>query len=517
MKLLNRIFKISAYLLCVFILLYCGLWFSVSIYIQKYINNDFADKIVGDKKILAIKFEHASVSGFPFEIAYKLSGFKEYNASKEVVYNRPVKIAFNLLKQQFYLEINGSKLLDDFKIDGNLLISTDFKYSEQFLDVIKNKRNFELVNFFDNFRICLSDTKIFHKNELLYDLTISDQFFVFKEKPYYTRSEDIENNLPKYGKITNKLRVAFYKNNAEFPVSLVNPLNYNVDDYKEIDYCFTYKSQQEEKLALSNFFKYAIIDGDFRLKHDLMSLGGDLNYASIYDKKRETNQFSINSKITGKFEKEYKDKLSKEMIFTLENLAELSLSEERTKLINRLKSNFQNFIPDFEKFGNLEVDVKANIEYNISDLSIKIDRLSLKNQLYEIFINHDTLLKNNKIQHIKGVIALKQYNNLLNIAMDYIKTILNNLDPKVQHIKADEKYRSMIIKTIKSTSNYPDTESTDIYFDINIGKNSEKFGSADMKTISQNFYSLFLKILAAESAANGIDVMKLIQKLKNGS
>ena len=513
-SILKNSIKIFKYLVVVLIFLYLIIWCSISLYVQKQINDSFSGKIFGNEKIVAVKFDNAAISGFPFEFAYKLENFREHNSTGIVKYQDPVRISFNFVKQNLYIEANGAKIIPgDFKITGNMLFSADFQYSNQFLSAIKNQNSFELINFFNNFCIYLSDTKIFLKDELLYNLTISDQKFYFKKFPYYKELDDFKLDLPKYIEITNKLRVASYNKKAEMPQSLSNPLNYNVDDYTEVDYDFAYNSHSKEKISLANFMQNAKLDGEFKFKHHYMSLGGYINYNSAIGDK---NQVDIKTQITGKFTKEYKDKLSEEVMFALENLEELNQTQERLELINRFKKNFKNFIPDLEKFGQLELDINAKAEYDINNLKLNIDKFSLKNNLYEIFMHHDLLLRNDKIDHVNGVIALKQYNNLLNIAMDYTKMALNNLNPQKQHIKADDKYRSAIIKTIKSISNYPSSESQDLYFDISITKDSGKFGSVDNKSMSQKFYALFLKIVMAEAEANGIDVMEIIKKSNLG-
>lgn len=508
----NKVFRIFKYISIIFVASYCFLWLSVSLYIQKQLNDKFANQIIGNQEVIGIKFDNAKMVGFPFAFGYKLENFVEYNAAEKIVYLDPVRISFNFLKRALLVEVNGEKLAPkDFKIIGNILLSADFQYSNKLADVIKNHKNFELVNFFNNFRIYLSDTKIFHKEELIYDLKISDQKFVFKNSPYYHKLFDFTKNLPRYGAISNKLQISFYDKSVAFPQTLASPLHYNMDDYNEVNYDFSYETHSQENSTLDNFFKNAKLDGDFTFKHDFASFAGYINYNSEVGDK---NKIDIRSKVTGKFTEEYKNKLSEDIIDALKNLEELYYTKERLEMIHNIKSNFKNFVPDLEKFGEIEFDIKSNVEYDLNNLKLKIDRLSLKNNLYEIFINNDALLQNDKIDHMNGVIALKQYKNLLNITMDYIKVILNNLESSTQRIKADDKYRKLVIKTIKSMSNYPDSESTDLYFDINVTKNSEKFGSVDAKFVPQKLYALLLKIIMAEAEANGIDVKEVMKTRK---
>ena len=514
---MNRILK---YTISIIILGYLTIWLGISVYFKKKINDNFSNRILGSEEIAAISFDHARISANPFTIAYKLEGFKELNKNLTVEYKKPLIISLNFLTKTLSILANGDKIIrtkghsDVFKISGDFEISAGLKYSDKLKDVIKSKNSFELINFINYIQVHFDKTHIYHNDILIRDLQFLDQSLKFDKMPYYKDFSDFKDNLPKYVKNINKLKILHNEDYIKCPGSFANPAIYNFEDYKSIDFEFSYDSNIDGNLNSRNFLQNITINSNWDLKNDFMFVKGFADYKT--SKKDKKNHIFTNAEITGNCNNECRQKINNNFLLYSKYFDKFSGYKKKKETLDTLIINFPKFLPDFEKLGDIKLSFKGNVEYDVKNLDIKLDKLFLGNQLYNIFMNNETVIKNNKIDYLKGTIALREYEKFLNTFLDYSKIVLNNVKKDKTYINADEKYREYFIKTIKSLSNYPDTKSEDLYFDINLDKNEAKFGNKTFKDVSSTLENLLLKIIITEAEKQGIDVKKLLngQKIK---
>ena len=514
---MNRILK---YIFSIILLGYLTTWLAVSLYFKKQINDAFSTKILGSEEIAAISFDNARISAHPFSLGYKLEGFRELNNTLIVEYKKPVIISLNFITRTLSISANGDKIirrkdnLDIFKINGDFRVSAGLKYSNKFKDAIKSKNSFQLVNFIKNIRIHFDETQIYHNDILIYDLKYLDQSFEIAKMPYYTKFSDLKDDLPKYVKNTNKLKILHSEDYIKCPSSFANPSIYNFEDYNHIDYEFSYDSNIDGTLNTKNFLQNVEINSNWDFKNDFMFVKGFIDYET--SKKNTKNQVLADAEIIASCNDECRQKINNDFLLYSKHFDKFAGYKEKKDTLNTLIANFPKFLPDFERFGDMKFSFKGNMEYDAQNLDLRLDKLFLGNKLYNIFMNTESVIKNNKIDHLKGVIALRDYEILLNTFLDYSKIVLNNVKTDKTYINADEKYRDYFIKTIKSLSNYPDTKSEDLYFDINIDKNEAKFGNKTFKDVSDTFESLILKIMITEAEKQGMNIKKLLngQKIK---
>lgn len=523
-----RIAKYILIFLVVLLACYCSCWYYIISNIRNDINARYATQKIYVKALVNteeyfITFDKASITGFPFDMALNLHGWKEESKGAIISYHSPIKIGYSFTNQHAYIAYDGEidaaykPLASSFgailKIK-NYLIKLDIPLTRKLLSAIsKMTDSGELVNYIKDIEVATGEVQIIDKqeNELFSDKEYEKLNFTFVPAKYYLTLEDLLNEIPSeytvnYSVKTKPVKFSF----RPIPVSLLYGFFNLPSDFSASG---KVKIKTEAKKAEELFSNFnAEVEVAFSApKIDLNSFKL-LFKTGLSPEKRKGTALSIDSKIR------LKDSFFEELFKKYEAIKPRVISTHAGRLVDQevsyIISNKDIFrfkgLENSDYFLNLDLETTNNSKgplVKLNDFSIYSGESGFK-LTYRSQFNY----MNGTNWKADGVLLIKNYPVVVDFNSNYI---LRFGDFRFLSDPARNLYIDVNKAFLKQISDYPTSTSNDLSFDYSISTDNwseGKIGSSKIVQLPELYKILLYKKLFNVIDLHG-DILIQIKKL----
>ena len=507
---------------------YCSCWYYIISNIRNDINARYATQKIYVKALVNteeyfITFDKASITGFPFDMALNLHGWKEESKGALISYHSPIKIGYSFTNQHAYIAYDGEidaaykPLASSFgailKIK-NYLIKLDIPLTRKLLSAIsKMTDSGELVNYIKGIEVATGGVQITDKqeNELFSDKEYEKLNFTFVPAKYYLTLEDLLNEIPSeytvnYSVKTKPVKFSF----RPIPVSLLYGFFNLPSDFSASG---KVKIKTEAKKAEELFSNFnAEVEVAFSApKIDLNSFKL-LFKTGLSPEKRKGTALSIDSKIR------LKDSFFEELFKKYEAIKPRVISTHAGRLVDQevsyIISNKDIFrfkdLENSDYFLNLDLETTNNSKgplVKLNDFSIYSGESGFK-LTYRSQFNY----MNGTNWKADGVLLIKNYPVVVDFNSNYI---LRFGDFRFLSDPARNLYIDVNKAFLKQISDYPTSTSNDLSFDYSISTDNwseGKIGSSKIVQLPELYKILLYKKLFNVIDLHG-DILIQIKKL----
>ncbi len=523
-----RIAKYILIFLVVLLVFYCSCWYYIISNIRNDINARYATQKIYVKALVNteeyfITFDKASITGFPFDMALNLHGWKEESKGALISYHSPIKIGYSFTNQHAYIAYDGEidaaykPLASSFgailKIK-NYLIKLDIPLTRKLLSAIsKMTDSGELVNYIKDIEVATGEVQIIDKqeNELFSDKEYEKLNFTFVPAKYYLTLQDLLNEIPSeytvnYSVKTKPVKFSF----RPIPVSLLYGFFNLPSDFSASG---KVKIKTEAKKAEELFSNFnAEVEVAFSApKIDLNSFKL-LFKTGLSPEKRKGTALSIDSKIR------LKDSFFEELFKKYEAIKPRVISTHAGRLVDQevsyIISNKDIFrfkgLENSDYFLNLDLETTNNSKgplVKLNDFSIYSGESGFK-LTYRSQFNY----MNGTNWKADGVLLIKNYPVVVDFNSNYI---LRFGDFRFLSDPARNLYIDVNKAFLKQISDYPTSTSNDLSFDYSISTDNwseGKIGSSKIVQLPELYKILLYKKLFNVIDLHG-DILIQIKKL----
>ncbi len=523
-----RIAKYILIFLVVLLACYCSCWYYIISNIKNDINARYATQKIYVKALVNteeyfITFDKASITGFPFDMALNLHGWKEESKGAIISYHSPIKIGYSFTNQHAYIAYDGEidaaykPLASSFgailKIK-NYLIKLDIPLTRKLLSAIsKMTDSGELVNYIKDIEVATGEVQIIDKqeNELFSDKEYEKINFTFVPAKYYLTLQDLLNEIPSeytvnYSVKTKPVKFSF----RPIPVSLLYGFFNLPSDFSASG---KVKIKTEAKKAEELFSNFnAEVEVAFSApKIDLNSFKL-LFKTGLSPEKRKGTALSIDSKIR------LKDSFFEELFKKYEAIKPRVISTHAGRLVDQevsyIISNKDIFrfkgLENSDYFLNLDLETTNNSKgplVKLNDFSIYSGEFGFK-LTYRSQFNY----MNGTNWKADGVLLIKNYPVVVDFNSNYI---LRFGDFRFLSDPARNLYIDVNKAFLKQISDYPTSTSNDLSFDYSISTDNwseGKIGSSKIVQLPELYKILLYKKLFNVIDLHG-DILIQIKKL----
>jgi hypothetical protein len=523
-----RIAKYILIFLVVLLACYCSCWYYIISNIRNDINARYATQKIYVKALVNteeyfITFDKASITGFPFDMALNLHGWKEESKGALISYHSPIKIGYSFTNQHAYIAYDGEidaaykPLASSFgailKIK-NYLIKLDIPLTRKLLSAIsKMTDSGELVNYIKDIEVATGEVQIIDKqeNELFSDKEYEKLNFTFVPAKYYLTLQDLLNEIPSeytvnYSVKTKPVKFSF----RPIPVSLLYGFFNLPSDFSASG---KVKIKTEAKKAEELFSNFnAEVEVAFSApKIDLNSFKL-LFKTGLSPEKRKGTALSIDSKIR------LKDSFFEELFKKYEAIKPRVISTHAGRLVDQevsyIISNKDIFrfkdLENSDYFLNLDLETTNNSKgplVKLNDFSIYSGESGFK-LTYRSQFNY----MNGTNWKADGVLLIKNYPVVVDFNSNYI---LRFGDFRFLSDPARNLYIDVNKAFLKQISDYPTSTSNDLSFDYSISTDNwseGKIGSSKIVQLPELYKILLYKKLFNVIDLHG-DILIQIKKL----
>lgn len=523
-----RIAKYILIFLVVLLVFYCSCWYYIISNIKNDINARYATQKIYVKALVNteeyfITFDKASITGFPFDMALNLHGWKEESKGAIISYHSPIKIGYSFTNQHAYIAYDGEidaaykPLASSFgailKIK-NYLIKLDIPLTRKLLSAIsKMTDSGELVNYIKGIEVATGGVQITDKqeNELFSDKEYEKLNFTFVPAKYYLTLQDLLNEIPSeytvnYSVKTKPVKFSF----RPIPVSLLYGFFNLPSDFSASG---KVKIKTEAKKAEELFSNFnAEVEVAFSApKIDLNSFKL-LFKTGLSPEKRKGTALSIDSKIR------LKDSFFEELFKKYEAIKPRVISTHAGRLVDQevsyIISNKDIFrfkgLENSDYFLNLDLETTNNSKgplVKLNDFSIYSGESGFK-LTYRSQFNY----MNGTNWKADGVLLIKNYPVVVDFNSNYI---LRFGDFRFLSDPARNLYIDVNKAFLKQISDYPTSTSNDLSFDYSISTDNwseGKIGSSKIVQLPELYKILLYKKLFNVIDLHG-DILIQIKKL----
>ena len=523
-----RIAKYILIFLVVLLACYCSCWYYIISNIRNDINARYATQKIYVKALVNteeyfITFDKASITGFPFDMALNLHGWKEESKGALISYHSPIKIGYSFTNQHAYIAYDGEidaaykPLASSFgailKIK-NYLIKLDIPLTRKLLSAIsKMTDSGELVNYIKDIEVATGEVQIIDKqeNELFSDKEYEKLNFTFVPAKYYLTLQDLLNEIPSeytvnYSVKTKPVKFSFRPR----PVSLLYGFFNLPSDFSASG---KVKIKTEAKKAEELFSNFnAEVEVAFSApKIDLNSFKL-LFKTGLSPEKRKGTALSIDSKIR------LKDSFFEELFKKYEAIKPRVISTHAGRLVDQevsyIISNKDIFrfkgLENSDYFLNLDLETTNNSKgplVKLNDFSIYSGESGFK-LTYRSQFNY----MNGTNWKADGVLLIKNYPVVVDFNSNYI---LRFGDFRFLSDPARNLYIDVNKAFLKQISDYPTSTSNDLSFDYSISTDNwseGKIGSSKIVQLPELYKILLYKKLFNVIDLHG-DILIQIKKL----
>jgi hypothetical protein len=523
-----RIAKYILIFLVVLLACYCSCWYYIISNIRNDINARYATQKIYVKALVNteeyfITFDKASITGFPFDMALNLHGWKEESKGALISYHSPIKIGYSFTNQHAYIAYDGEidaaykPLASSFgailKIK-NYLIKLDIPLTRKLLSAIsKMTDSGELVNYIKGIEVATGGVQITDKqeNELFSDKEYEKLNFTFVPAKYYLTLEDLLNEIPSeytvnYSVKTKPVKFSF----RPIPVSLLYgffnlPSDFSASGKVKI------KTEAKKAEELFSNFNAEVEVAFFAPKIDLNSFKL-LFKTGLSPEKRKGTALSIDSKIR------LKDSFFEELFKKYEAIKPRVISTHAGRLVDQevsyIISNKDIFrfkdLENSDYFLNLDLETTNNSKgplVKLNDFSIYSGESGFK-LTYRSQFNY----MNGTNWKADGVLLIKNYPVVVDFNSNYI---LRFGDFRFLSDPARNLYIDVNKAFLKQISDYPTSTSNDLSFDYSISTDNwseGKIGSSKIVQLPELYKILLYKKLFNVIDLHG-DILIQIKKL----
>jgi hypothetical protein len=523
-----RIAKYILIFLVVLLVFYCSCWYYIISNIKNDINARYATQKIYVKALVNteeyfITFDKASITGFPFDMALNLHGWKEESKGAIISYHSPIKIGYSFTNQHAYIAYDGEidaaykPLASSFgailKIK-NYLIKLDIPLTRKLLSAIsKMTDSGELVNYIKDIEVATGEVQIIDKqeNELFSDKEYEKLNFTFVPAKYYLTLQDLLNEIPSeytvnYSVKTKPVKFSF----RPIPVSLLYgffnlPSDFSASGKVKI------KTEAKKAEELFSNFNAEVEIAFSAPKIDLNSFKL-LFKTGLSPEKRKGTALSIDSKIR------LKDSFFEELFKKYEAIKPRVISTHAGRLVDQevsyIISNKDIFrfkgLENSDYFLNLDLETTNNSKgplVKLNDFSIYSGESGFK-LTYRSQFNY----MNGTNWKADGVLLIKNYPVVVDFNSNYI---LRFGDFRFLSDPARNLYIDVNKAFLKQISDYPTSTSNDLSFDYSISTDNwseGKIGSSKIVQLPELYKILLYKKLFNVIDLHG-DILLQIKKL----
>ncbi len=533
--------------LSLFFALYSFIWLLLTYSISRHINHEYANKPIDASAIFQkkhfIQFAKITPSGFPFKLAFKITGWTEENKTSRITLSSPIFLGYDILGQSLFLSHKGDAISNfkpiesgfGAKFSENSITRLKMPISMKLFKVIYNSADlFELVNFIDYLEFNSIDAKIYDlvNEQLIYSEDKTRLLFSYDKEKYYSNLQDFLSNTPnnwnieydlkilessmmgrnlQSGLILNRLVVPFpmyfttkihiksgakdLHRNLEF-----NSKNFIDTNFSTIVADLYYKNGVENDISVK-------VDSEIYIKEDFSAkLWESMRYLDLLKQTKFANSALLTELgyIRDNPEKFSLKGLEKEKYQLIIDLTMLS-NNKHNPTAKSVESND----------GTVEQSTKLTPNYNrfiVRDISIFSQnhtgfRISNKTDLSE---NPWKVTEN---ASSKGDLLIHNYDKFISSLAQYFYNLGRF---KMYSDQSREVHMQGLKYFLKAISDHPNSDALDLSFNYDLSANglkSGKIGKIDKLENLQPLYCLSLFKAASAKLEKDSSVMEQIEKL----
>lgn len=523
--------KIAKYILIFLFVLftcYCACWYYIISNIKNDINTRYANHKLHVKGLVNtdeyfITFDEASITGFPFDMALNLHGWKEESKGTLIYYHSPIKMGYSFANQYAYISYDGEvdaaykPLASGFgailKIK-NYLIKIDIPLSRRLFSAIsKMSDSVELINYIKDIEVATEGVQIIDKqeNELFSDKQYEKLNFTFVPAKYYFTLQDLLDEIPReytvnYTVKTKPVEFSF----RPIPVSLLYGFFNLPSDFTASG---KVKLKTEAKKA-EELFSHFNAEMEFAFsapKIDLNSFKLLVKTGLSSDKPKST-VLSVESRIG------LKDSFFEELFKKYEAIKPRVISTHAGRLVDQevsyIISNKDIFkfkdLENSDYFLNVDLETTNNSKgslVKLKDFSIYSGesgfKLTYQSQFNYMYLNN---------WKADGVLLIKNYPAVVDFNSNYI---LRFGEFRFLNDQARSLYIDVNKTFLKQVSDYPTSTSNDLSFDYSISTDNlseAKIGSVKISQIPELYKVMLYRKLFSVIDLHG-DILVQIKKI----
>jgi len=520
--------KIAKYFLILLLslcLIYCVAWYYIVNKMANEVNSQYAGKknyikaLVNSEEYFT-SFDKVTLSGFPFDIAFMVHGWKEESRSSVICYNSPIIMGYSLFSQSAYISYNGDidssykpvnagfgaiLKIKDYLIKINIPLNRSL-----FFNLAKMKNAVEIVNYIKDISVSTKEVQIIDKQEkeLFFDKEYENFKFSFVSSKYYKDLQDLLSDIPKeynilYNVKTKPVKFLF----RQIPVSLFYGFPYLPSNFSASgELVIKTKAMKTEEVRLNSDIKLDLVFSTSMA--DLNSFKLDFK-SSLDDSNKRRIKLLINSVISlksGLFEslfKKYEFIRPKVLKIPGGNL----INQELVYIINN---------QDLFKFKNLEnseylVNLDVTSLYNKNNSLINLENFSIYSGQSGFKLSNELTIKllDQKKCDVKGVLLLTNYSSVIDFISRYVYRFGKF---RLLTDQARDFYFVLNKEFAKQISDYPASTSSDLSFDYEIDSKNllkSKMGSVKMEQIPELYKFTFYKKLLSIIDSHGDPIIQI--------
>lgn len=521
-----RLLKFFVVMILLILAAISATWYYVTTEIANNINKEYAGKTfpihIGDNQDYLVSFDRVVPSGFPFNISWKLKGWKEESRSANNVYNESIKFGYNLLTQKIFIDYDG-EVISKYKPENlgfgskirlnNYNIRINLPMTMSLINTIRRmKDSSEIINYIGDTNISTDKVEMFDliEGEKFYEKKYENLKLTFVPAKKYTDLVDLLNNIPKNYTIDYALKLEELNvEERKLPISLFyifSSIPHGIDINAKAQISTAGKTFEEIRKNLEikadiNFDSKFVSVKNFEIDYKLGADGTEKDYNLDI----KTKTFLKN----GLFDEIFKNytMLSAE----LKSVPPVQLIDDEIQYIIKHSEDFK-----FRELENKDYDfnIKVKSSHNKHKAFFDIDDLSIFSTESGIKIKHsmETMLSRDKQWLANGVIFVKDYPAVIEFTSPYIYRFGKF---RILSKEAKELYIDVNKEFLKSISDHPYSTSNDLSIEYSIDStkiNYAKIGNSTSDIFHELYTFILYKNLLKQVGSEG-DVLEKMRKI----
>ena len=540
---MKKALKIITILITTLVALYSIAWFATSIYITKYVTDNYGDREIPIPEMgnnYSIFFRSANVTGFPFALGVQLSKFRETSNDGVVEYKNPVEFGYNLRTTSFYRKFNGTanaRLRPIHShigsiVDGYSYLSIKYPLTKDILNQIsalsERQKNGETLLQEDYLPLLRGLKNIEFVAENIVARDIANKAVIYESPASYL-----------------KLEFAYNNDQQKFYLPSLSHLPSNYKGYFKLDI----QNATEGKQILVNNMMFGLmlpavtnVYGEFNTNIDLSQVQDfdELNQTDIWGKiltkldiskahaRNDAVEFNLDVKYVATPSKNLRNMAFKSSILPRKNFKNdiievLAIAPATEKLTKEKKAEWIELI---NKYYTTNPD-KISFDLSLNNNSVNIDKLAidLKDMgvMLQIYTDWDSdVLRDLTSPYAnfqsRGRLSMFNFNKLIDTTVDIaFDTIPELKDQQIMMFKqrlplTKEPVQKSVKKFARLISQHPESNAVDVIVEYEFDNQS------GLTVKSKNLDQLnkeFLQILMQEMLQSQDTVDFLKQKIEN--
>ncbi len=516
MKIVKKLAYSFLAIIIIIIAIYSVAWVGCLNFIAGQVNKMYASKAISSNYSsggaeTVFNFYRITPTGFPFKIAFKITGWQEDSKSSNINYNSPIYVGYDMRAQTLFASYSGEisarykPLVAGFgsqiKIgDSSITIRFPIKASVM-KNIITNKNWFELINFIKTIQISAGNIEIFDlaNGKKIYEKQHEQITVNFEKHKYYANWEDFLTHIPQSVSLYYRAKANSVAAGRPAPVGLIYGVWWPFSlDCEMRAYAKTTASSVKDLLGdLEIGISY------LKTSNNIHSLLSNMLYKVKISGANNDISLKTNTHITlhkGFFASVFN--FGGYLIPYLQS-AYTANDPSKSKIIAPIIASMEDIIANKQRFNfpiledkTFEIKADIHLAKRKGNLYSKINDFSLFSGSTGISFSNSSDAKLFSNWSAEGVAIISNYERLIEIMTDYFYQFSRFRefpeDIKTIHTEGTKSF-------LRTISDYPQSTSNNVTFEYSLNSknlDNSKIGSVSLAKLKPLYYlSLYRKTI----------------------